>query len=134
MAALNSLGKQVFIGDQVSIIATVVSQAEFGSTNPSQLALVTSGTVLTSATFVHQGNDANAVQHSNDTSNPHYAVSLNGKSYGQPGDSCTVLGTVTAISGNGNTAALTVKLVSSGLIITVPAGATTSASAVGGIQ
>jgi len=132
MAALNSLGQVVNLEDQVSIIAVVVSTANFGTTVPSSLATVTAGTVLTPATFNHQANDANAVEHSNDAAHP--ALSITGKNYGASGDQETVLGTVTAISGNGNTASLTVTLASSGLSVTVPAGATTSASAVGGTQ
>ena len=132
MPALNSLGQVINLKDQVSIIATTVSTAPFGTTIPSGLAMVTAGTALTPATFVHQGNDAEAVQHSVDAAHP--ALSITGKAYGAVGDQETVLGTVTAISGSGDTASLTVVLASSGLTITVPAGVTTSASAVGGTQ
>ena len=133
MSALNSQGKVVNLGDQVSIIATVVSTAPFGTTVPSGQALVTSGTSLTTATFVHEGADANAVEHSNDATHP--ALSFNGgKNYGAAGDACNPLGTVVAISGAGNTASLSVVLVTSGLTITVPAGATTSASPTAGTQ
>jgi hypothetical protein len=132
MPALNSLGKVVNLGDQVSIVAVVISTTNFGTTVPSGLAMVTAGTALTPATFTHQGNDAEAVQHSNDAAHP--ALSITGKPYGASGDQETVLGTVTAISGSGNTASLTVTLASSGLSVTVPAGVCTSASAVGGNQ
>jgi hypothetical protein len=132
MSALNANGQVINLVDQVSIIATVVSTAPFGSTVPSSLAMVTAGTALTTATFVHQANDAKAVQHTVDANHP--ALSIAGKAYGAAGDQETIIGTVTAISGNGNTASLTVTLASSGLSITVPSGVCNSASAVGGTQ
>jgi hypothetical protein len=132
MAALNSNGQQINIGDQVSIQATVVSTAPFGSTVPSGLATVTSGTALTPATFTHNGNDAAAVQHSIDSA--HVALSDTGKAYGAAGDFCTPKGTVTAISGSGDTASVSVKLITSGATVVVPAGVCNSASAGGGTQ
>jgi hypothetical protein len=132
MAALNANGQAITLGDQVTIIATVVSTAPFGTTIPSQLATVTSGTDLTPSTFVHLGYDAKAVLHTPDAN--HVALDIKGFAYGAAGDQCSPIGTVTAISGNGNTASLTVKLASSGLSVIVPAGACNSASAVGGTQ
>jgi hypothetical protein len=126
-------GKQVFVGDQVSITALVVSTAPFGSTIPSGLASVTVETAWSPTQFVIQANDANAVEHSNDAAHP--ALSFNGgKNYGAPQDQCTVLGTCTAISGTGDQALLTVTLVTSGLVVTVPAGAVRNAAAYGGSQ
>jgi hypothetical protein len=132
MANNNANGQQINIGDQVSIQATVVSTAPFGSTVPSGLATVTSGTALTSATFTHNGNDAAAVQHSVDSA--HVALSDTGKAYGAAGDFCTPKGTVTAISGTGDTASVSVQLITSGAVITVPAGVCNSASPLGGLQ
>jgi hypothetical protein len=132
MAALGANGQAITLGDQVTIIATTVSTAPFGTTIPSSLAMVTAGTALTPATFVHQANDAKAVQHSVDATHP--ALSIAGKAYGAAGDQETVIGTVTAITGSGNTASLTVTLATSGLSIMVPSGVCNSASAVGGTQ
>jgi hypothetical protein len=132
MANNNANGQAINVGDQVSIIATTISTATFGSTIPSSLATVTAGTALTPATFTHQANDAKAVQHSNDAAHP--ALDLNGKNYGAAGDQETVLGTVTAISGTGDTASVSVKLITSGAVITVPAGVCNSASPLGGLQ
>jgi hypothetical protein len=132
MSAFNQSGKQIFVGDQCSITALVVSTATFGSTIPSGLASVTCETSWSSATFVIQANDAEAVQHSNDAAHP--ALSITGKNYGAAQDQLSVLGTVTAITGSGETASLTVTLASSGLVITAPAGAVQSAAAYGGSQ
>jgi hypothetical protein len=133
MPAESQDGKQVFVGDQVSITALVISTVPFGTTIPSSLATVTVETAWSPTTFVIQANDANAVEHSNDANHP--ALSFNGgKNYGAAGDQCTVLGTVTAITGNNTSASLTVTLVSSGLVVTVPAGAVRNAAAYGGTQ
>jgi hypothetical protein len=110
----------------------VVSTATFGSTIPSGLASVTCETSWSSATFVIQANDAEAVQHTNDAAHP--ALSITGKNYGAAQDQISVLGTATAITGSGETASLTVTLASSGLVITAPAGAVQSAAAYGGSQ
>jgi hypothetical protein len=90
-------------------------------------ALVTVETPLTTATFVCNAADCNAVEHSADANHP--ATSISGKHFGFAGDQISVLGKVTAISCSGNTAALTVTLTTSGLSITVPAGACRAASA-----
>ena len=132
MANDNANGQQINVGDQVSIIATVVSSTPFGSTVPSDLAIVTAGTAWSPATFTHQANDAKAVQHSNDAAHP--ALDLNGKNYGAAGDQETVLGKVSAISGSGTTASVSVVLITSGATIVVPAGACNSASPLGGLQ
>jgi hypothetical protein len=131
--AISQDGKQVFVNDQVSITALVISTAPFGSTVPSSLAMVTVETAWSPTQFVIQANDANVVEHSNDANHP--ALSFNGgKNYGAPQDQCTVLGTCTAISGTGTDALLTVTLASSGLVIMVPAGAVRNAAAYGGAQ
>jgi hypothetical protein len=130
--AINSEGKVVNIGDQVSIIALVVSTA-VSATVPSSTVAVTFETPWTNATFVAQAADANAVEHSNDAAHP--ALSFNGgKNYGAAGDAATPLGTVTSITGSGVTALLSVVLVTSGATIVVPAGAVQSAAAYGGSQ
>jgi hypothetical protein len=132
MSNSNANGQAINVGDQVSIIATVISTAPFGTTVPSSLATVTAGTALTPATFTHQGNDAAAVQHSVDAAHP--ALSITGKAYGAAGDQEVVLGTVTAITGSGDTASVSVKLITSGATVVVPAGVCNSASAGGGTQ
>jgi len=133
MASISQDGKQVFVGDQVSITALVVSTAPFGATVPSSLAMVTVETAWLPTTFVAQANDMNAVEQFADANHP--ALSFNGgKQFGAKGDQVTVLGTCTAISGTGDSALLTVTLVTSGLVITVPAGAVRNAAAYGGAQ
>jgi hypothetical protein len=134
MASISQDGKQVFVGDQVSITALVISTAPFGATVPSSLAMVTVETAWSPTQFVIQANDANAVEHGSNLAN-RSALSFNGgKQYGAAGDQCTVLGTCTAISGTGDQALLTVTLVTSGLVVTVPAGAVRNAAAYGGAQ
>src|ERR1700676_4129951 len=125
-------GKKVFLLDQVSITALVISTAPFGTTIPSGFAMVTCETAWSPTQFVIQANDAEAVQHSNDANHP--ALSITGKNYGAPQDQLSILGTCTAITGTGDTALLTVTLASSGLVITVPAGAVRNAAAYGGAQ
>lgn len=122
MSALNTNGKPVSVGDSVSIIGTVVS---FTGTGPK--AQVTVQTQWTTATFVAQANDMNAVQHSADASHP--CTSISGKAFGAANDAVTVLGKVTAISGSGETAILTVTLTTSQASISVPAGACQSDNA-----
>ena len=120
MAAISSTGKVINVGDQVSVFATVVSYTGVGGT-----ARVTVQTPWTSATFVANANDMNAVEHPNDAS--HTALSFNGgKNFGLNGNQVTVLGTVTAISGSGVTASLSIQLVTSLATIVAPAGSCTS--------
>ena len=106
MAAFNFDGKVVSVNDQVSIVGNVVSVAGTGS-----LAVITVETVLTPNTFVAQANDMK---------------SISGKAFGSAEDPVSVLGRVSAISGSGNTASLSVVLKTSGNTITVPAGAVRS--------
>jgi hypothetical protein len=56
----------------------------------------------------------------------HTAVSQDGHHFGVAGDQVSVLGIVTAISGSGNTATLTITLTKSGASINVPSGACNS--------
>ena len=115
MSAYNQDGKVVNLQDSVSITARVVSQTGVGS-----LAQMVCETTWTSATYTAQANDSNAGDHGNDST--HTALSFNGgKNYG-PGDQCTTIGVCTAITGTGVTAALSVQLVSSLAVVTVPAG------------
>lgn len=116
MSAFNQDGKVVSVNDSVSIVGNVVSVSGTGS-----LAVVTVETVLTPNTFVAQANDMNAVQ----TEGP--AKSISGKAFGFAEDPVSVLGKVSAISGSGNTASLSVVLKTSGNTVTVPAGACRSA-------
>jgi hypothetical protein len=117
MSAFNQDGKVVAVNDEVTITGNVVSVSGTGPT-----AMVTVETVLSANNFVAQANDMNAVQ-----SEGSPAVSISGKHFGTAEDKVSVLGVVTAISGSGNTASLTVTLKTSGLSVTVPAGACRSA-------
>ena len=132
--ALNRNGQIVNINDSVTCLATVVSFTGVGST-----AQVTAQTPLSASTVVIQANDAQAKQHvevqnAADSTNVYACLSISGMYYGKDGDELSILGTVTAISGSGNTALLSVKLVTSGATIIVPAGACASAGVTGGVQ
>ena len=123
MAAFNKNGNVVTVNSHVSIVGKVVSVAGKGS-----LASVTVQSPLDAGTYVITANDANAVEQPNDAS--HLAVSFGGNYYGAAGDDLTSIGVVTAISGSGQNAVLTVKLVSSGNSITTAAGNVTSVAEV----
>lgn len=112
-------GNTINVGDHVSITAKVVSYTSSGSK-----ASVTAQAPLDASTISIQANDANAVEQPSDAA--HTAVSFGGNYYGAAGDDITVLGLVTAISGSGVNAVLTVKLVSSLNSITTAAGNCTS--------
>jgi hypothetical protein len=56
------------------------------------------------------------------------AISIWGKAFGTAGDDVSVLGVVTAITGSGQNASLTVTLKTSGASVTVPAGSVNSAT------
>jgi hypothetical protein len=107
----------------VSIVAKVVSVSGSGS-----LAAVTVQAPRDAGTFVIQANDAYAVQQyynskdSADASDTYPAVSLDGKHYGAAYDDLTVMGVVSAISGSGQSAILTVTLKTSGNSIQTAAG------------
>lgn len=123
MSATNKNGKVVSVGDAVSIVGKVVSTVGSGS-----LASVTCQAPLDTGTFTCKANDANAVQEyynskdSLDSANTYPAVSFSGKHYGAVYDDLTVMGVVTAISGSGQNAVLTVTLKSSGNSIQTAAG------------
>lgn len=118
---INKNGSTVSVNDQVSILGSVVSYTGSGS-----LASVTVQTPLAPSTVVVTANDCQSVDHPLDSS--HTAVSISGKYFGLSGNSVSILGVVTAISGSGITALLTVKLKSSSASIIVPAGACQSAT------
>lgn len=114
---INIDGKTVSVNDQVSIIGKVVSVSGSGS-----LATVTVQFPLAASTNTAKGYDCQSVEFPVDGN--HTARSIFGNAFGTAGDDITVMGTVTAISGSGITALLTVTLKSSGNSITgVPAGA-----------
>lgn len=119
MSAFNQNGGTVNIGDLVTIKGTVVSYTGSGGT-----AQVTVQPYLTTSTFVAQANDMQAEAHPSDAS--HTATGISGQFFGVAGDHVSVLGKVTAISGSGNTATLTVTLTTSGLSISVPSGSVNS--------
>jgi hypothetical protein len=114
-------GQTINISDQVSIVGLMTAQSGTGST-----AQITVETQWSPATFVAAAHDLQATEHSADAN--HTAISFSGRNFGQPQDAVCALGTVTAISGSGTTATLTVVLVSSLMTITVPAGACASAA------
>ncbi len=113
---INKNGKTVSVNDQVSIVAKVVSLTGSGS-----LAAITAQTPLATGTISVVAYDCQSVEQQADSS--HVARSISGKAFGTAGDDISILGTVTAITGSGNTALLTVTLKSSGNSVTVPAGA-----------
>lgn len=119
MSAVNKNGGTVNVGDHVSIVAKVVSYTGSGSN-----AAVTAQAPLDSGTISIRANDANAVEQPSDSL--HTAVSFGGNYYGVAGDDLTILGVVTAISGSGQFAKLTVTLVTSLTSITTFAGNCTS--------
>ncbi len=112
---INKNGGTVSVNDHVSISAKVSSVSGSGSK-----ATVTVQAPCDSSTFNIQANDAYTTEHSNDAN--HTAVSYDGKYYGVAGNQVTVMGLVTAISGSGQYAVLTVKLITSGNSITTAAG------------
>lgn len=120
---INKNGSTVSVNDSVSIVAKVVSYTGSGSK-----ATVTAQAPFDASTVSIQANDANAVEQPSDAN--HTAVSFNGNFYGVKGDDITILGVVTAITGSGQNAVLTVKLVTSGNSISTAAGNTTSAPTV----
>jgi hypothetical protein len=121
---INKNGGAVNVGDHVSIVGKVVSFTGSGSK-----ATVTVQSPLDSGTYTIQGNDANSAQYdyngnttSADSADLHAVLSLSGKHYGVAGDNITVMGWVTAISGSGVNAVLTVQLVTSQNSINTAAG------------
>jgi hypothetical protein len=125
--AINRGGQSIHVGDGVSILGKVVSVTGLGI-----LASVTVQSPLDAGTYVIQANDASATQHNDGTiqnistldspNSVHPAVSINGKVYGKATDDLTVLGVVTAISGTGIYALLTVLLKTSQTSIVTAAG------------
>jgi len=117
---INRNGGMINVNDHVSITAKYVSTVS-GSGN---LATVTVQAPLDPLTFNIQANDAFSVEGTIDAS--HLLRGLQGNAYGVVGDDLTILGVVTAISGSGSFAVLTVKLVTSQNSITTFAGNCTS--------
>lgn len=109
-------GVAVNVGDQVSIMGSVISTS--GNAAHTQTVLVQE--LFGVYTFTIQGADSTAVQHPSATGRP--AMSHDGKLYGVAGDSISSHGVVTAVTGSGASAKLTVKLDFSGLVVTVSAG------------
>lgn len=119
MAAFNADGKVVAVNDQVTIMGTVDTVTGTGG-GATVTVLPNMGTVTVSC----KANDMNSVQHPADAT--HAAVSISGKNFGV-GNKVSVIGTVTAVSGSGAFASLTVKLTTSGNSVVVPAGSVRSA-------
>lgn len=118
MAAFNADGKVVAVNDQVTIMGSVDTVTGTGS-----LATVTVIPNMGTTSISCQANDMNAVQHLVDASHP--AVSISGKTFGV-GDRVSVIGVVTAVSGSGAFASLTVTLATSRNSVVVPAGSVRS--------
>lgn len=114
------------VNDRVTCLGNVVSvSGPLGSQ-----ALVTIQplqSVGPDSTFVALGSDSAAVE--TDAGAP--ALSKFGKSYGYVGDQTSTSGTVTAITGSGASATLTVTL-NSGLSVLVPANSCNGVDFVGG--
>ena|SRR5271165_5887744 len=111
MAAFNVDGKAVSVGDRVSIIGVITAVSSPVNENST----VTIQPPLTASTFVATALDLRVVK-----------GTANGPAAGNglvAGLDCTTIGLVTAISGSGNTATLTVQLTTSGTLVSVPSGA-----------
>jgi DNA/RNA endonuclease YhcR with UshA esterase domain len=119
MAAFNANGGVVVVGDRVTVRGKVQSYTGSGQT-----AAVVVETPWAATTFTASAYDMNAAFYSADASDT--AISANGAHFGVAGQSVSVRGVVTAISGSGNTAILTVTLICSGLSVLVPSGACNS--------
>lgn len=115
--AYNIDGKVVNVGDAVSIVGVCVATS--GTAQP-LTCTIQPDLAPASGQFNCAANDCNATQHLADTNHP--ARSASGKPFGGLNDDVTVMGVVTAISGLGNTASLTITLKNSGLSISVPSG------------
>jgi hypothetical protein len=119
MAAFNADGKVVAVGDSVSIVGTVSAISGSGS--------------LATVTVVTNLNDSIVVK-ANDMNTPEGTVLTKGVnfsgSYFTTAAQCTVLGVVTAVSGSGQFAQLTVITASSGTSVTVTSGTCRSTSQV----
>lgn len=115
-------GVTVNVKAHVSIIGKVVSVAGTGS-----FATITVQSPLDAGTYTILATDCNAVEQPADASHPARTF---GNAYGAKGDDITVLGVVTAISGSGLSAILTVTLATSGTSITTAAGNVTSSAEV----
>ena len=135
MSAFSKDGKVINLFDQVSCQARVSGIIGSGGT-----ALVTALPLLTTGTVVVQANDCRAAQHAEplpgqtDSASSYPATGIAGMYFGMVGEQVTILGTVTAILGSGNTAQLTITCASSGLSVVVPSGSCSSASPNAGTQ
>jgi len=135
MPAFSKDGKVINLFDNVSCQGMISSITGSGA-----LALVTVLPLLTTSTVVVQANDCRAVQHAEplpgqtDAASTYPATGIAGMYFGVAGEQVTILGTVTAITGTGNTALLTVTCASSGRSIVVPSGSCASASDNAGVQ
>jgi hypothetical protein len=111
-SALNQMGDPINVGDRVSIVGNIVSVSTADTT-----ANVVVQPPLSANTFTVKAPDV------------YVPVTQTAEGAGASGNKlaagqdCTVAGLVTAISGTGNTATLTVITFSSGTSISVPAGA-----------
>lgn len=111
--ALNQMGDPVNVGDRVSIIGNVSSVS--GSQNENATVTITSP--LTANTFTVTITDVITT-----VSNTTEGAGMTGNQVAA-GQDCTVTGVVTAISGTGNTATLTVSTSVNATSIKVAAGA-----------
>lgn len=121
MAAINADGRVVTVGDKataVGLVASIVS-----GTGPLATVAVTPMGLGGGTSYNIRANDARAKQHPNDSL--HTVQDEAGNYYGvgndANGDQVSVDGVVTAVSGSGNSALLTVTT-NSGLSVSIPAG------------
>jgi hypothetical protein len=108
MAATSASGKTIAVNDQVSVSGEVSAVSGSGQT------AVVTVRVANGTTFTVQAGDCFAVQGIG------VAISENGKPFGV-GSQVTVKGSVTATSGSGGTATLTVTTKSNTTVSAVPA-------------
>ena len=109
MSAFDLKGQVVNVGDQVSVLGYITAVGS--GSNPS----VTIQPPLSASTFTVTAQNLYTVEGT--APGP-----INGNA-ATVGNDCTVRGVVTAISGSGNTAILTITLTASGIALSVPAGA-----------
>ena len=116
-------GSAVNVGSQVSVMGTVFSTSGSGASTQQVLVQEQFGVYK----FTAQGADCTTLQPSNVVS-PRLAMDNHGKLFGVVGDRLTANGTVVAVSGAGQSASLTVKLIS-GTPVIVSAGSCHSSGA-----
>lgn len=108
-SAFDIKGHAVSVGDYVSVVGVITAVGS--GNNPS----VTVQPPLSASTFTVTAQDIRTLEGTACGGSQGNAVTV--------GNDCTTTGRVTAVSGSGNTATLTVQLSVSGTSVSVPSGA-----------